>query len=288
VQIHFADGKTGWVANYLVRKKVEETKQNSELTNSTIIIQHNGTNIRKQANIHSEILNQANQGDSFYTTHMENDWYAITLADGQTGYIAGWLAVAPNNTENTSQALEPTFPLQNKKIVIDPGHGGNDNGTTGFNGTLEKRITIQTARSLYSKLKAAGANVLMTRSQDQYMPLPSRVNMAYYHDADAFISIHYDSFHNREIRGLTTYFYHSWQRDLAESVHTSLIKKTNMLDRGIHLGDYYVIRENNKKAILLELGYLSNPDEEQYVKTNQYQELAATGIFEGLVHYFQE
>ena len=61
-----------------------------------------------------------------------------------------------------------------------------------------------------------------------------------------------------------------------------------MKDRGVRLGDYYVIRENNKKAVLIELGYLSNPTEELLVTSDQYQESAATGIYEGLARYFKE
>lgn len=289
ILIRFQDGETGWVANYLVSIKTNmQPSSNQKLSNTLISIQHDGTNIRKKPDITAEILDQKRKGDTFYTTNMENGWYAIELANGQTGYVAGWLVTVQNNTEKGTEPTQTNLPLQNKKIVIDPGHGGKDNGTTGFKGMLEKRITLNTAMKLYPKLKAAGANVILTRSQDQYLTLPARVNIAYYHDADAFISIHYDSYENHNIHGLTTYFYHSWQKNLANSVHASLIKKTNRYDRGVQLGDYYVIRENNKKAILIELGYLSNPAEETLVVSEQYQELAATGIYEGLVHYFQQ
>ena len=68
-------------------------------------------------------------------------------------------------------------------------------------------------------------------------------------NADAFISIHYDSIKDPSVRGLSTYFYHPWQKKLAVNIHSAVIDQTNMEDRGARFGDYYVIRENNRNAV---------------------------------------
>ncbi len=66
-------------------------------------------------------------------------------------------------------------------MFLIPGHGGVDNGTTGAGGTFEKELTLRTAKLLYDKLKAAGANVYLTRANDTYISLPSRVSFAESH-----------------------------------------------------------------------------------------------------------
>jgi N-acetylmuramoyl-L-alanine amidase len=289
------NGQSGWISSQYIQENNSEeivNKSNIEtITSGELSILHNGTNIRKRPNTQSTILDRANQGDRFETISFENDWYQIKLENEQIGYVASWLV----STEETSRSEEAPIQtsnqeqgksLKNKKIVIDPGHGGKDNGTTGINGTLEKRITLETAMNLYHKLKKAGADVTLTRTQDRFISLPIRTNTADIQNADAFISIHYDSIKDPSVRGLSTFFYHPWQKQLAVNIHSALINQTNMEDRGARFGDYYVIRENNRNAVLIELGFLSNPSEELHVITDQYQDSAATGIYEGLARYF--
>ena len=289
------NGQSGWISSQYIQdnnsEEIVNTSNTETITSGKLTILHNGTNIRKRPNTQSTILDRANQGDTFETISFENDWYQIKLENEQIGYVASWLVA----TEEASRSGEaPTqisnqelgHSLKNKKIVIDPGHGGKDNGTTGYNGTLEKRITLETAINLYHKLKEAGADVILTRTQDRFISLPFRTNIADIQNADAFISIHYDSIKDPGVRGLSTFFYHPWQRKLAINIHSALIDQTNMEDRGARLRDYYVIRENNRNAVLIELGFLSNPSEELLVTSDQYQDSAATGIYEGLARYF--
>ncbi len=300
VEIQYA-GQTGWVSGEYIQLSEEENHAETNvqtLEDTTLTILHNGTNIRKNPNTQSTILQRANKGETFKAIRFENDWYELQLPDGQTGYVANWVVSDQNeqvtqstsSEENNSEISNNDLSqyLKNKKIVIDPGHGGKDGGTIGTRGTLEKELTLETARHLFDKLKAAGADVTLTRQRDKYLNLPYRLNVANEQNADAFISIHYDSTKDRSVRGLTTYFYYPWQKELAVNIHSAVIDETKMNDRGTRFGDYYVIRENNKKAVLIELGYLSNPTEELHVQSNQYQESAATGIYEGLARYFKE
>ncbi|MCK6204932.1 SH3 domain-containing protein [Bacillus infantis] len=285
-KIEYKPGSYGWIAAwYLDKSEVSPANGSKPAKGSTITILHNGTNIRKDASTGSSVLQLANAGESFEVLGREKDWYKISL-DGKAGYVAGWI-VSLSGSSPQIEKPGAELHLQGKTIVLDPGHGGRDNGTTGARGTQEKTVTIKTAQLLYSKLKAAGANVILTRSTDTYIPLSSRVGSASYHNADAFISLHYDSINDKSVRGMTVYYYHGFQKPLAESVHSSLAAQTKLKDRGVRAGDYFVIRENNKNAILLELGYLSNPAEEMLVTSPQYQEAAAAGIYQGLARYFK-
>jgi N-acetylmuramoyl-L-alanine amidase len=288
VKIEYQPGKTGWAAGWFFDKKKNGTAAapSQSVKNSSVSMLHNGTNIRKGPSTGTAVIYRASQGDSFEIISVEKDWYKIALPNGATGYVAGWI-VSVKGTAPQIERPGAEKHTKNKTIVIDPGHGGRDNGTTGVRGTLEKTLTLKTAQLLYDKLKAAGTNVILTRNNDHYISLGSRVSSSHYHNADAFISIHYDSINDRTVRGMTTYYYNSKQKPLGEQIHSSAVSKTMLKDRGTRFGDYHVIRENRQAAVLLELGYLSNPAEEMLVNTNQYQEAVANGIFEGLARYFK-
>ena len=135
--------------------------------------------------------------------------------------------------------------LKGKIIVIDPGHGGRDSGTIGFSGTFEKDITLQTAEILKNKLKEDGAIVYLTREKDAFVPLPARVNLSSIHRADAFISLHYDSIDDQSVVGHTSYYYHSYQKILAENINNGISNILEMNNRGVRFGDFHVIRETH-------------------------------------------
>lgn len=287
VKIEYKKGSYGWVANWYLEKPNHKGTESSKqaVQESTITILHNGSNIRKSADPSSAIVERADQGATYDIISVQNDWYEVRLANGKSGFIAGWI-VSVNGSAPVVEKPGSKTSLKNKKIIIDPGHGGRDNGTTGASGTIEKTVTLKTAKLLYDKLKAAGANVILTRNTDTFIPLSSRVYTAQYHNADAFISIHYDSIADRSVRGMTTYYYHSYQKGLAADVHSSVAANSSLKNRDYRFGDYYVLRENKRNAILLELGYLSNPAEEMIVTSDQYQEMVTTGIYQGLAKHF--
>jgi N-acetylmuramoyl-L-alanine amidase len=289
-KIEYKTGSFGWVAGWYLdttAAPADVGQAANSANGKTVTILMDGTNIRKAPNVQSDILIRANEGDRFSTSNVQNDWYQIKLPNGKTGYVAGW-TVSVNGSEPTIVKAGAESYVKNKTIVIDPGHGGGDNGTTGANGTLEKNLTLRTARLLYDKLKAAGANVYLTRNSDTYIALSSRVDMARLYHADAFISLHYDSSDDRSTRGTTGYYYHNYQKALADTVFASTEAETKLTNRGVRLGDFHVVRENSQKAVLIELGYLSNPEEEITLNSSAFQENAASGVYDGLARYFKE
>ncbi|WP_244852688.1 N-acetylmuramoyl-L-alanine amidase [Bacillus sp. J14TS2] len=182
---------------------------------------------------------------------------------------------------------EKKLPLEERVIVLDPGHGGNDVGASGQNGTLEKLVTLETANKIKITLEQAGAEVQMTRDDDEYVELEERVELAAENQADLFVSIHYDAFETNDIEGMTSYYYHKRDQKLAECIHQHIfMEDIHARDRGVSFGNYYVLRENKVPAVLLELGYISNAEDETRINSAAFQEKVATGIVDGIKAFF--
>lgn len=285
IKINFS-GNTGWVHTSLISENSEIQPLTGKAISKTISIINNRTNIRNNASINASIIKVAGAGETFEAIEEAGDWYKIKLSDNEVGYVANWIVESNSTTESQVSSSSPE-DLKGKVIVIDPGHGGKDSGTIGIKGTLEKNLTILTANLLAQKLEDAGSKVIFTRDNDRFISLINRVAISNFYHADAFISIHYDSISDSSVRGMTSYYYSSSQKELANELHASIIEATQMKDRGVRQNDYFVLRENNQPATLLELGYLSNQTEEQLVSTQQYQETVSTAIYEGLENYFE-
>jgi N-acetylmuramoyl-L-alanine amidase len=201
-----------------------------------------------------------------------NQWIKLDFS-GRIGYVQ-------------KEKFEAVSSIYGKVIVLDPGHGGKDPGALGKY-YQEKTLTLATAFELKALLEQAGAIVIMTRESDVYRSLEERAAVSNNNNPDAFISIHFNAINKPSIHGLESYYY-SVGKDslLAQEVHKSLLNHIGLTDRGVRYGNFHVIRENRYKAILLELGYISNAAEELIIATKEYQQKAARGIFEGLLNYF--
>src|SRR5699024_8060487 len=167
-----------------------------------ITIVHDETKIRTQPTTDAPIITKVNRNERYSIIAEENDWYRVELPNGETGFVASWVVRKETiKTDRPSSIAKAT-------IVIDPGHGGKDQGTKGSHGTLEKSVTLRTAKLIAKRLEATGANVILTRENDQYVNLATRVAIASENKAHAFISIHYDSTENeRNAKRYTTYYY---------------------------------------------------------------------------------
>ncbi|SCV18541.1 Putative N-acetylmuramoyl-L-alanine amidase YrvJ [Bacillus cereus] len=176
-----------------------------------------------------------------------------------------------------------------KAIILDPGHGGNDPGSIGSNGTREKDITLKTAKNIQKKLEEKGMTVILTREDDTFVSLKDRVAIAQNKSADLFLSIHYDGFTTSDVNGVTTY-YNKGLREwtIAKMIHGHLFKHIQAKNRGVKSGDYYVLRENQKTSILLELGYITNPKDEERMNSQQFQADVASGVVSGVIEYFKK
>ncbi|MEH7236149.1 SH3 domain-containing protein [Bacillus sp. JJ1562] len=284
--ITLSNGTKGWIASWYLDIQLGTTTETPSSEQTTVKILYNGTNIRSGSSTSHSVVARANEGDSFSMTTKEGDWYKINLPGNKIGYVAGWL-VSVNGTQNIVERPGVNQYLKGKTIIIDPGHGGNDSGAIGVSGTYEKNLNLRTAQMVVDKLNASGANVVMTRNSDNYVSLRSRISISHYRNTDAFVSIHYDSIYDRNVRGVTSYYYKNSDVGLASNIQSELVKNTGFKNRQHRQGNYQVLRENRNPSVLLELGFLSNPTEEYTVNTNNFQENVSNGIYYGLAQYFK-
>lgn len=271
--------KIAWVNSTYISTGDHES---STSQTTPISILYDGTNIRKKPALKSKIMTQVSAGETFYPLEKNGDWYKIEYASGKTGYVASWIVASQEG--NLQFKRKPGA----KTIVIDSGHGGRDQGATGASGTLEKNLTFEVGNLLARKLDKAGFNVVLTRSTDEYISLESRTDQARREQADAFISLHFDSVDEHQVEGHTSYYYNEQDKMLAQTIHNEITNMVKLDDRGARFGNYYVLRENTQPSILLELGYLSNPSEETIIKSQSFQEQVTNAILEGLNKYFNQ
>lgn len=285
-KISFKSG-VAWVSSTYINSSSEviSDQKSSASKGQYVTILNDGTNIREKPALKSKIISTASSKEQYKVTGQDGDWYEIEYTNGKAGYVASWIVSLSGGSEKQSRNISQKG-IANKVIVIDPGHGGRDQGAKGTNGSLEKNLTMKTAELLAQKIKASGATVVLTRNNDDYRSLQSRTKKASAMGADAFISLHYDSIDDKSIHGHTTYYYHAYEKEMAETINKHIGSAVKLKDRGVRYGNYYVLRDNHRPSILLELGYLSNPNEEGVIATNKYRETVTTAIFNGLAEYF--
>ncbi|WP_252502862.1 N-acetylmuramoyl-L-alanine amidase [Sporosarcina sp. Marseille-Q4943] len=294
VRLSLGKKATGWVYSFhgtLGAKSVTGSGSNTTLSSKKVTVLTNGTNIRSSSTTSSSIVTRANAGEKLTVIGEEGDWYNVSLSSGETAFIAKWVVstgdvALADRTDKPKQKARASGTLNGLTIVVDAGHGGNDRGTTGMQGTDEKLLTLMTAELLSAKLKAAGANVVMTRESDTYVSLRKRVAVSHQSGADAFISIHYDANPDTSITGFTTYYTHTSQKSLASSINDGLDSTISLRNRGAQPANFLVLRENRQNAVLIELGFLSNPSEERILTTEMFREQATHGIYQGLLDHF--
>jgi len=186
------------------------------------------------------------------------------------------------------------------KVVIDPGHGGNDPGAIGINGLYEKKVNNAISYRLKDLLLQNGYEVVMTRDTDKTLSLSERVEIARNADADLFVSIHSNSHTNSSIQG-TMVLYHDAaypnpnypaseemkaltpeSRRLGQLVLSSVLKEVPNVDRGVVPSSVYVVRNGNIPSILVETAFLSNPKDAEKLASTAIQEKYAVGILNGI------
>ncbi|ULG71204.1 N-acetylmuramoyl-L-alanine amidase [Macrococcus brunensis] len=216
------------------------------------------------------------KGDRLKIIKHEGKWYYVSDKK-KKGWIAGWhtdLNISPDK-------VAADDPFKNKTIILDPGHGGSDQGASSKTGTLEKEVTLKTALMLRDKLKKEGAKVIMTRTTDEFVSLDDRKGTG-----DIFISLHSDALSDKAPHGLTVYYSHESQKVLADTLHFSIKKKALLSDRGVRQENFQVIEQTKMPAVLLELGYISNPTDEKMMNDQVYRQIVTTSIVDGLRNYF--
>ncbi|WP_168177384.1 N-acetylmuramoyl-L-alanine amidase [Vagococcus zengguangii] len=282
------DGKSGWIFSDLLTitdtSKPDSSKDSQTSSIKTVYGRQDEVKIRQEASIDGAVLEIVNFGKPIEVVAEQNDWYQVKTSDGQTGYVANWVVSTAKqlSNSNVSSIAEAT-------IMLDPGHGGSDVGSISPDETIyEKTITLATANYVKKELEALGANVMMTHNDDSFVPLAEIAAKSNRAKADAFISFHYDSTEGANTAsGTKTYYYDEKNKILANIVNESLTNHLPLPNRGIDFGDYQVLRDNDRPALLLELGFMNNSTDLAEFSTKSYQKKVATAVAEALTTYFE-
>lgn len=201
-----------------------------------------------------------------------------------------------------SLLLELTLPrsaggqLAGKTVIVDAGHGGNDSGARGVNGTREKDVALAIASNLSESLRDSGANVIMTRTDDTFIDLGERSNIANRMNADFFIAVHADSGDSNHAANGSTIYYHldnAACRTLAQCIAERMGDMGGIRSKGAHSdGTIYssgfsVLRRSQMVSVLCETGYMSNASDVRLLNDANVQKKIAQNIAQGLRDYIE-
>lgn len=173
------------------------------------------------------------------------------------------------------------------KIVIDAGHGGTDPGAF-YENISESSINLAVALKVEALLTAQGYEVIMTRTEDEYVELYSRAYLANDENADLFVSIHSNaSASSTTAKGIYTCYYPGSARGekFAKIIQEAIISSTGAYDRGTTAENLCVVRETNMCAVLVEMGFMTTHAELMNLVDSGYQDKIAQGIVDGIVQY---
>ncbi|MDY6952123.1 MAG: N-acetylmuramoyl-L-alanine amidase [Thermodesulfobacteriota bacterium] len=204
-----------------------------------------------------------------------------------------------------------------KVVVLDPGHGGHDHGAVGPSGLAEKTVALNLARKVEETLRKDYA-VHVTRDGDYWVSIENRTAMANHHRADLFLSLHTGGSSHHMARGMAVFFFGpgrglasqkvapvaqtkeglrpwdhvQWRHAtksklLADVVHRHLLAQVNPMDRGMHEAPCLVLRGADMPAILIEVGYVSHPEEEKELNDPDIITTVAEAIGKGIREFFR-
>ena len=173
-------------------------------------------------------------------------------------------------------------PRQTTTVVIDAGHGGFDRGGIAGQRVDEKTMNLDVALRLRSVLQSSGYRVVMTRDSDVFIPLGTRVAIANSYRDAIFVCIHFNATPRRSASGIETYFYSSQSLPLASAIHYYVAGGAPSANRGVRRRGFFVLRRTRIPSVLVECGFLTNPNEAQYAQNSSYRQKLAMEIAHGI------
>lgn len=192
-------------------------------------------------------------------------------------------------------------------IVIDPGHGGIDGGTSDNNGLLEKDINLDVSLKLKKELEREGFNVIMTREKDESLEQYSDIKGSRYrrdlhtrktiineNTPKAFISVHVNSSKRNSARGVQVYYFPTSEESkrladnicdaVNEIVYEDYLKNEDLKAQSI-AENFFILRETNATGVLVEIGFITNFEDNELLRNNKYKKKIALAIKEGIKKY---
>ncbi len=237
-----------------------------------------------------------------YKLRYEGTSLVLSLRHPPTGVLPDTSLVGAGLTDKpvkeqvilANPPLQKNPPLQNPlagiKILLDPGHGGAETGAIAPTGYPEKDINLLISKLVREQLKQRGAIVYMTREEDKDVSLAERVATIDKIAPAIAISIHYNALPDGgdaiNTKGLSAFWYHPQAHSLAMFLHNYLVKKLNRSDYGVYWNNLALTRPAWAPSVLLELGFIINPDEFEWIVNPQEQQKLAVVIAQGITQWF--
>jgi N-acetylmuramoyl-L-alanine amidase len=186
--------------------------------------------------------------------------------------------------------VNPQKPLEGIDILLDPGHGGKESGSKGPTGYSEKDINLLVSKLVEQELNKLGATVYLTREKDIDLSLDERVAMIDKVKPDLALSIHYNALPDNgdaeNTQGISTFWYNTQAHAPAMFLHNYLVTKLNRPDYGTYWNNLALTRPHTAPSILLELGFMINPEEFEWITNAQEQQKLAKAIAQGIQALF--
>ncbi|MBA2433680.1 MAG: N-acetylmuramoyl-L-alanine amidase [Chthoniobacterales bacterium] len=178
---------------------------------------------------------------------------------------------------NTSRTFET--------VVVDAGHGGKDSGAWRRHGPPEKAVALDVALRVDRKLRESQLKTVLTRANDTFIPLDSRVALGNQQKNSIFVSIHFNDSRRRAVGGIETYYYSPYAFHLASRIERGLATLPGTVTLGVHTARFRVLRNAQYPSVLVECGYLSNRSNARDAADSDYREKLADKIAEAIVDY---
>lgn len=169
-------------------------------------------------------------------------------------------------------------------VILDAGHGAHDRGARPLSGSYEKTVALDTTLRLKRALEWRGFKVILTRSNDTFIPLGNRVKISNSRRNAIFVSIHYNWAAYPSAQGIETYYYNSNSSRLAANIQSELLRAYKTKNRGVKRRGFYVLRKNSRPAVLVECGFLSNPVDNSAAQNARTRQRIADSIAKGIAN----
>ncbi len=170
-------------------------------------------------------------------------------------------------------------------VAIDPGHGGKDPGAIGATGLVEKDVVLDVGLRLRDVLRRHSVRTVMTREADVFVDLADRVPIALRAGATVFVSVHANATTRGVIRGVETYYLKPNSLLLATWIQEEMGRTLGIPDRGVRTANFKVLRDSPVPAVLVEIGYLTNLEDEALLRTPAFRQKVAEAIARGVVRF---
>jgi N-acetylmuramoyl-L-alanine amidase len=219
--------------------------------------------------------------------------YRINL---KTSYQWGYKLRYEGTTLVLSLRQPPTVqrdrPLSGTTILIDPGHGGDELGARGPDGTPEKTPNLDVSLLLQAALEARGARVIMTRTDDSAVGVNDRATQINQDEPTLALSIHYNALPDagdaENTAGIGAFWFHTQAHSLAQFLHDYLVAELDRPSYGVFWNNLALTRPHVAPSVLLELGFMINPDEFEWIVDPQEQARLADTLAEGVELWVQQ